>query len=111
MFRRLGDAIEVVVVEPLRVVGLAHRHDIAHIAGFDGGVVVTVHEGVGCVEMALVVADRAGSLVVHNHLHTVFLGVLVHCFDIKIGVGGYEIEDIVFLVPEPVFPADVPAFN
>ena len=111
VLRRLLNAIEVVVVDPLGVVGLASRHDIAHIARFHGGVVVAVHELICRIEMALVVADRGRGLVVHNHLHSLFLGIVVDTLHIEVGIGGNEVIDIVFLIAEPVFPSDIPALN
>ena len=111
VLRRLLNAIEVVVVDPLRIVGLASRHDISDIAGFHGGVVVAVHELIRGIEMALVVADRGRGLVVHNHLHSLFLGIVVDTLYIEVGIGCNEVIDIVFLIAEPVFPSDIPALN
>ena len=109
VLRRLLNAIEVVVVDPLGVVGLASRHDIAHIARFHGGVVVAVHELIRGIEMALVVADRGRGLVVHYHLHALFLGIVVDTLYIEVGIGGNKVIDIVFLIAEPVFPSYIPS--
>ena len=47
---------------------------------------------------------------VHHQLHTLRMGVLVKSLYIKVRIGSYEVKHILFPVPEPVFPTDIPAF-
>ena len=54
----LGDGIEVVVDHPLAVVVLTARDDVAHVAALHGVVAILLHELVGLVHVALVVAHR-----------------------------------------------------
>ena len=101
----------IVVIHPLAVVMLAARKEVAYIPGFDRRVFVLVHELVRRVEPTLIVTDGTGCLMVHNHLHSFGLGVVMNALDIKIGVRSDEVIDEVFLVSEPVFPTDVPTFD
>ena len=39
------------------------------------------------------------------------MSIFVERSDVEIGIRGHEIEHIVFLFAEPVFPSDVPAFD
>ena len=54
----LGHGIEVVVDHPLSVVVLTARDDVAHVAALHGVVAILLHELVGLVHVALVVAHR-----------------------------------------------------
>ena len=107
----LLDAVLVVVVHPLAVVVFAARHDVAHVAALHGGIAVVYHELVCLVQVAFVVACRSRGLVVHDHLHALRGGVAVYLLHVEVGVGGHEVEYVVLLVAEPVFPAHVPSFN
>ena len=55
---RLFHCIEVVIDEILSVMVLTSWHDIADIARFYGVVAVLVHQLIGCIQMAFVVAYR-----------------------------------------------------
>ena len=76
MLSSLLDSVEVVVHHALTVVVLTARDDVAYIATLDSGVAVIDHELVGLLHVALVVRDRAGSLVVHDDLHALSLSVV-----------------------------------
>ena len=88
----------------------ASRNDIPYITAFYGGVFVFVHQLIGFIHKTLVVADRRGGFVVHNHLNSLAFGVLVNSFDIKIGVRCLEVEYQIFRMSKPIFPPDVPTF-
>src|SRR5690554_7798636 len=62
---RFLQGVLVVVVDPLAVVVLTARDDVAHVTALDRGVVVAVHQLVGLVEVPLIVAAGGGGLVVH----------------------------------------------
>ena len=109
--RRLLDAVEVVVVAPLRVVVVAVRQDVADVARFDGVVAEALHEAVRRIKAALVVARRGARLVVHHELDALLLRIGVESLEIEVGIGRDEIEDGVLLLAEPVLEADVPAFD
>ena len=47
----------------------------------------------------------------HHKFDAFAVGVVVEGLDIKVGVGGCEVEHVVFLFAKPVFPADIPAFD
>ena len=104
------NSIKVVIVHPLTVMVFASRNDIPYITAFYGGVFVLVHQLIGFIHKTLVVADRRGSFVVHNHLNSFAFGVLVNSFDIKIGVRCLEVEYQIFGMSKPIFPPDVPTF-
>ena len=65
MLDSLLDAIEVVVVHPLAVMILPPGDDIAHVATLHGSVAILIHQLVGSLQMALVVASGSRGLVVH----------------------------------------------
>ena len=65
MLGSLLDAIEVVVHHPLTIMILPPGDDIAHIATFHGSVAILIHQLVGSLQMALVVASGSRGLVVH----------------------------------------------
>ena len=48
---------------------------------------------------------------VHDELHAARLGIFVEFFDVEVGIGGDEVENIVLLVAEPVFPTFVPSLD
>ena len=48
---------------------------------------------------------------VHQHLDPLLLGVAVDLLDVKVGVGGDEVKDVVLLVTKPVLPANVPPLD
>ena len=48
---------------------------------------------------------------VHDELHTLGVGILVECLYVEVGIRRLEVEHIVFLMSEPVFPTDVPSFH
>ena len=60
--------------------------------------------------MALVVARRARSFVVHHQFYTFRVSVFVKRFEVEVGVRSYKIEHIVFFVTKPIFPTYVPTF-
>ena len=60
--------------------------------------------------MALVVASRARSFVVHHQFYTFRMSVLIERFEVEVGIRGYKIEHIVFFVTKPVFPTYIPTF-
>ena len=106
-----ADGIEVVVVHPLPVMVLAAGQDVAHVPALDRVVPVFVHQAVGRFHVAFVVAHRSRRFMVHHQPDAFPVRIFVQCGDVEIGVGGHEIEDVILRVPEPVLPADVPAFD
>ena len=105
----LFDYVEIVVVHRLRVVMVAARYYIAHIAGLHGVVAILVHQFVGLFDVALVVLGRRRGLVVHEQFHALGVGILVEHLDVEVGIGRHEVEDIALPHIGPVFPADVPS--
>ena len=61
--------------------------------------------------MTLVVYRAGTGLVVHNHLHALFLGIAADFGNIEVGIWGDKVKDIVLLLAEPVFPTFVPSFH
>ena len=57
VFGRLGNAIEVVIIEPLSVVMLATWNNVAHITTLYRIVSIFVHQVVCCLKMALVITN------------------------------------------------------
>ena len=105
------DSVEVVVDHTLTVVVLTTWDDVAHVAALDGRVAIVDHELVRLIHMTLVVPDRARGLVVHDDLHSLALSVVTELSYIKVGIRSDEVEDAILAVTEPVFPADIPAFD
>ena len=108
-----GLAYDIVIVadDLLAVVVLALRKDVAHISALDGIVAILVHKGERILEMALVILCGRGGLVVHYQTDTLSVGILVECRKVEIRIWGDEIEHILLLASEPVFPALVPALD
>ena len=100
----------VVIVHQLTVVILTSWDDIAHITCLHGIIAIFVHQVEGILQMTLVVESGRRGLVVHHQLHTLRVCVVVEHLDIEVRIWSHEIEDIEFLMTEPVFPAFVPAF-
>ena len=48
---------------------------------------------------------------VHHEVHALGMGIVVQGLDVKVWVWCLEVEDIIFLVACPVFPADVPSLD
>ena len=111
MFCSLFNGVEVMIVSPLTVVIFSARKDIAYITALDGVVAILVHKVVSGFHVALVVAQRTGSFVVHHKFDAFVVSVFVEHFNVEIGHRGYKVEHVFFLVANPVFPTDVPAFN
>ena len=103
--------IEIVVVHPLSVVVFSARNDIAYIAAFHCIIAIIHHKLIGFVHVAFVIADGRRCFMMHHQLHTFALGVSVQHLYIEIGVWGYKVENIIFGMSEPVFPAFVPTFH
>ena len=76
IFGGLGDGIQIMVYHPLAVMLLPARKHISDITGLDGIVAVVFHKRICRVEMPLVVSYGSGSLVMHNHFHSLRLGVV-----------------------------------
>ena len=109
--RRLLDAVEVVVVHGLGVVVVAAGDDVADVAGLDGVVAVAVHQGVGVLEVALVVLGAGAGLVVHHEPDSLGAGVVVEALEVKVRVGRLEVEDVALPAVCPVLPAHVPSLD
>ena len=107
----LGNTIEIMVVEPLPVVMLSTRNDIAYIAALHSIVAIFVHQIIGSLQMTFIVADRSRCLMVHHQANAFGVGVVVERLDIEVGIRSNEVEDIILAVAIPVFPAFVPAFD
>ena len=101
----------IVVVHELGVMMFTDRQDISHITGFDSRVLVFAHELIGGIKPSLVIADSAGGLVVHDHLHALGFGIIMDALHVKIRIRGYEIIDEILLITEPVFPSDIPSLD
>ena len=95
----------------LTIVVFTHREDIAYIPAFYGIVTVLVHQLVSGFHMALVVARRARSFVVHHQFHAFRVCVVVQCFEVEVGVRSYKVKHIVLFVSKPVFPTYIPTFH
>ena len=65
----LLDAVEIVVVGGLRVMVVASRNDVAHVAALHGIIAILVHQRICCFEMTLIVLCGTARLVVHHQLH------------------------------------------
>ena len=89
---------------------VATRDDVSHVTRLHGIVAVFVHQFVSLLDMTLVVLCRARSLVVHQQLHTLRVGIVVQHLDIEVGIGGHEVKHVAFPHIRPVFPTDVPTF-
>ena len=61
--------------------------------------------------MTFVVANRRRGFVMHDELHILAFRIIAEPFDVKIGIRRNEIENIVFLMTEPVFPTFIPTFH
>ena len=111
VFGGLFHAVEIMVVCPLSVVIFSTRHHIAHISALYGVVSIFVHQRVCCVEVALIVAQRARSFVVHHQFDAFAVSILVEHCDVEVGVWSDKVKHIILFVAEPVFPSDVPSFH
>ena len=107
----LHDGIMVVVVDRLAVMALAKRDDGAHVTALHGVVAVLVHQRVGFLHPMLIVDCGGGTFMVHDETDALLMGVFVQSWQIKVRIGGEEVENELFLFAVPVFPADVPAFD
>ncbi len=107
----LFQSILVVIDQPLAVVVFSARKDIPHIAAFHGWIPVLIHKLVSLIHVALVVACGGGGLVMHDHLHSFFLGISTDSGQIKIRVWGQKVKYIVFGIPKPILPAHIPSFH
>ena len=47
----------------------------------------------------------------HNEFYSFLVSVFVQSRQVEVRVGRDEVENIIFLLAVPVFPADVPAFD
>ncbi len=103
------DSVEIVAHGALVVVIAAFGQDIAYIAALDCVVAILVHKLVGRVDMAFVVIDGAGCLMVHHKLNAFAVGIVVERFDVEVGIWSCEVEHIFLFFSEPVFPSYVPA--
>ena len=107
----LLDAVEIMVVGRLRVVIVATGNDVAHISALHSVIAILVHEAVGLLQMALIVDRRGTGLMVHHELHALRVSIAVKLLDIEIGIRSLEVEHIILIMTEPVFPTDVPTLN
>ena len=89
----------------------ATRNDITYITALHGIVAIFVHQIVSSFHVTFVVAERTGSFMVHHQFDAFVVGILVEHFDVEIRVRSYEIEHIVLVIANPVFPTDIPTFN
>ena len=111
IFCRLCKCIEVVIVQPLSVVVLSARNHITHVTTLYGIVTMVYHKLVSLVHVALVVTNRRRGFVVHHQAHALAMCILVQCLHVEVWIGSNEVEDIIFRLSKPVFPAFVPALN
>ena len=107
----LLEGILVVVVHHLTIVVLATGHDVAHVATLHGIVAIVHHKLVGLVHTSLIVAYAGGGLVVHHQPHTPLVCILLQGGQVEVGIGGYKVKHIVFVLARPIFPADVPTLH
>src|SRR5688572_7296413 len=101
----------VVIYHPLAVMPFSAGNDLAHITGFYCIVSIFFHECESIVHSSFVVGYRARSFMMHDELHVFGGGIAVKFLNIKIRIGSCKVKDIFFPLPEPVFPAHVPALN
>ena len=119
--RRLLDHAQVVVAHPLALVPFAHHRaagvvlaldvaGVADIAGLDHVHAVARVPLERGRQLPLIVADRAGGLVVADQVHALAGGIPRQCRQVEVGGGAGEVEAPA--VGEPVaVPARVPAFH
>ncbi len=105
------DGVEIMAYLRLSVMVRTLGQDIAHIAALHRVVTILVHKTVGSLHMTLIVGYRAGSLMMHHQLDTLGMGIVVERLDIKVGIWCHEVKHIIFLAPEPVLPANIPALH
>lgn len=58
--------------------------------------------------MTLVVLCGSARLVVHHQFHALGVGIVVEILYVEVGIRCLEVEHIVLVMTEPVFPSDVP---
>ena len=95
----------------LAVVVFPSGDDVPYIATLDGGITVVDHELVRLLHVTLIVPYRAGSLVVHDELHALALGIITELSDVEVGVRGDEVKYSVLAMTEPILPSDIPSFD
>ena len=110
MLGSFSHGIQVMVVHPLPIMIFAARNDIAHITAFHGIVTVLVHQVIGSLHVAFVVACGSRCLMMHHQFDTFGVSILIQVFDIKIRIWSEKVENIILAVAEPVFPTGIPAF-
>ena len=108
MLGGLLDAVEIVVVHPLAIVVFTTGDDIAHIAALHGSVAIFVHQLIGSLQMALVVAGRGRCLMMHLQADALGMGIVVQALQVEVGIRRLEVKNVVFRLAKPIFPANVP---
>ena len=111
MLGGLLNAVLVMIDDPLAIVILATGQDVSHIAALDGVIAQFVHQRVGLLKVALIVAGAGRRLMMHHQTDAPAVGIVVQHLDIKVGIGCHKVKHIVLAIAIPVFPALVPALD
>src|SRR3712207_823155 len=98
------------VVHKLPIVVLSTWYNVANVAAFHGIVAILVHQGIGLLQVTLVVPCRRRCLMMHEQLHPLAVGIVVECLNVEVWIRSNKVEDVEFAMPEPVFPAFIPSF-
>ena len=107
----LGYCIKIMVHQPLAVVILSARENVSYIAGFHGIVAIVVHEFVGLFHVPLVIPDGRRSLVMHDQLDPLRMGIFIQCLNVKVRIRCDKVKYLVLGAIGPILPADVPALD
>ena len=66
-------------------------------------ITIVFRELVRFVHMTLIITNRSRSFVMHDHFYSFGLRIVTNSFDIKNLIRSYEIKDIIFEWPKPIF--------
>lgn len=95
----------------LAVMVLAPRDNVAYITTFHSIIAVIVHQFICSIHILFVVHHRRRGFVMHHQLYAFSVCIGVKRLDIKVGIGGKKVENLLFQVTLRIFPADVPALD
>ena len=99
------------IVHPLSVVMLASRYDVTDITALYRIIAILVHQIISLLHVTLVISHWAWCLMMHHQLYTFWFSIVVEHLNIKIGIRGNKIKDIILGFTKPIFPADIPTFH
>ena len=111
VFGGLLDTEQVMVYQGLAVMMLSEWDYVSDIAALDGVVAVFVHQGICFLKVPFIIDSGSRTLVMHYELDSLGVGIFIESLEVEVRIWGHEVEDIVLLAAEPVFPAFVPSFD